>query len=447
MGVSHRQVDLRSGRSKLQTEQPWLPTTGGTLKNIRVFGLAAAAALVLIAILGVSSASASNFTAPGAGAGVTTLKGSGPGTPKHELTLGGDHMACTGVLFSGQMTGEASPDITVTPEISGCNWFGYSAKWVTNGCKYRFHSGEAFQLPTSVDITGCTEPMSFTFESCRLEIGNQNRVGTVAYSNSEVEGHGVIKVVATLEGITYKRLGSCISSLPGVFHDGKYTGEWTINGTTSGGFARSVGVESTGAPAPSVFSVEETPATVSGAVSPTSKLMLKFGSLAESLKCNTFSLNGTVSSLTSPTLTLKPSFTSGCKFNSVAIPDSNIETGGCSFVYGLDHVFSGVNGSLIIGGETCASKPMTITRPGCLVTIGPQSEYYLYNPYSNSGMGRTRTLTIHPLNVVGELKYTATGPNCAKEGTFTNGEAPALFLNVPMSATNSVGQQQGISLE
>lgn len=407
-------------------------------------------ALSLVAIMGASSAWASNFVAPGRGAAETTkLNGTRAGIAKHVLTLGGDEMGCSSVSFSSQMTGTATPEISVTPALSGCSWYGYSAGWqVGTGCKYKFHpgSGSGTQSTGTVDIAGCENPITFTFEGCRLEIGNQKQVGTVTYKSAEVEGHGVISAFANLNSITYTRKGTCTSSLQGTFHDGKYTGEWTINGATTEGVPVNLGVEGTAAPAPSAFSVEETPATISGSITSGSAKKMQFTGAAGPFSCKKYSLSGTASSLLSETLTLKPGY-SGCKLSGVEIPDNYIEMGGCSFVY---HI----NGTLDIAGTGCESSPMTITRPGCVVVIRPQSGLVPWGgggfTYLTAGSGRLRTLTLHANAEVEHVKYTTAGPSCAAEGTYTNGQILDSLTpeTTPvLTATNSLGEKQGISVE
>lgn len=413
------------------------------MKRIKRSVLGAFAALALTAALGASVASASSFTAPGAGGATTTLTG----TPAAgvSLTLGGDTMKCNeATLTAGTLLGESQEDITFTPQLSKCGWFGFSLAWTINECKFRFHSGAILNLPRSLDITGCSKPMTFNFSGCQLEIGNQNRVGSITYSTGEAEGVSVVSAAVSLEGLTYTRSGSCMSSLQGTFYDGKLNSEWTIKGKNSEGKPRPVGVELTSAPTPSVFSVEETPASISGTRTNASNLgMLRFGP-AGTLSCKTQTLSGSQSSATATTLTLTPSFSS-CKFNGVEIPNANFEAGGCNFVFHL-------NFTVDIAGETCESKPMVVTRPGCLAVVGPQTGLFLGGGPStllNSGSGRTRSLTIQQQFLVESMKVTLMGPNCGKEGAITNGWIQAFTSDrtPTLTATNSGGKPQGLSVE
>lgn len=405
------------------------------MKHLKTLGLAAATALALIAFLGASSASANWFKTE---VEETTWNGSLVGS-KHVLNLGGETFSCSKVSFSGNTYVTSTGQLTVNPELKGCGWFGfYEAGWSMNGCKLRFHPGApGAKLVGSADIVGCEKAMTFTATGCSIFIGNQNGIGTVEYKNSIESGKEVITAVANLEGITYSRpeagAGGCASGGPGTFHNGTYTGEWKIKGS-SGGFPASVKVESAALPSPTIFATEEAPATVT-ATSGASGRFLNFPKEGAAPCKSTGSTE--LTTVGAGSLTISPAL-SGCEFKgtSIGVTDS---MGGCSFKYS-------VNGTYEIVGATCASNPITVaeTLEGmeCTVTVGPQGPLSGLN-FTNEGLGRSRVVKMVTTGVVG-IKYTSVGKGCWEPGTYSDGESRSTLT---IKAANSKGESQGISVE
>ena len=152
------------------------------------------------------------------------------------------------------------------------------------------------------------------------------------------------------------------------------------------------------------------------------------------LRCVNHALNGTSSSISVSSITLTPSY-SVCTMGEQEIPDSSVRMGGCSYVYYA-------NGKFDIAGATCASSPITIERPGCVLTIGPQSGLSGNLAYANEGSGKLRKVSIS--GAAEGFTYTFTGVGCPAQGTFTGGTIRGTST---LSATNSGGQAQGISIE
>jgi hypothetical protein len=396
------------------------------VNRIKSFGLAVAMALALTALLGVSSASANWFVSSSS---TTEWNGSRTGN-NHVLSLNGESFSCSKVSFSGETLGAVTSQLTVTPEL-GCTFLGYEANWATNGCKLRFHPGAPVgeQLIGSVDITGCKSPMSMNFSGCLTEIGNQNGVGTVEYKNSTEGGVKVVTIVAKLEGLTFTRSGAICFGAPGTHYNGSYTGSWKVKGFTKG-FPVSVAVESAALPSPTIFAAEEAPVTISGTDSVSRKRMGLNGTLG----CSTYTLSGTSASVTAKSISLAPAY-KNCTFAGAPIPDNYVTAGSCLYVL---HP----NGSLDIAGAACAEDPIMITSPGCITTVGPQTGLSVVK-YSNGGSGKLRTVEVSSSSLYG-LKFTAIGPGCWEEGTFSTGSIPQVSL---LKATNSAGNPQGLSVE
>ena len=415
------------------------------MRTIKTLGIATAMAMALIAFAGAGTASASEFQSPGAGAGVaTTWNGERTGS-NHKFILGPDQysadiFSCSTASISGQMTGPNAPDITVAPSFGGCTWNqgGLPMSLTTNGCKYRLRPGAGTENETvgTLDIVGCEKPITFNGYGCKIEIGNQNGLGTVTYKNVEIEKVWTVQATASLSGITYTRqgAGSCVAK-DGTFSNGTYTGTWTVTGNRAGKVP--VKVFGTAAPAPTKFAAEEAPVTITGLG--ISNKALNFGENGH-ITCSSTTYSGTSATVTSESLIVAPTYKS-CVYGwagspTVPIPDEYITVGGCS--YSLQAA-----GGFGVTGATCASKPLTVMIPGCMITVGPQSGAPGMT-YVNEGSGKLRKVKSSPNLTTTSLTYTATGGSCPKAGTYSDGlyRGSATF-----TATNSAKAAQGISVE
>jgi hypothetical protein len=301
-----------------------------------------------------------------------------------------------------------------------------------NGCKFRFHPGAGPSLAGSVDIVGCEAPMSTTSEGCVTEIGNQNGLGSVVYKNVLVGGIPTITATASLSSLTYTRSGAgyCYGG-KGTFSNGTYAGEWSVKGTTKpGGLPAALEVESTPAAALTKFALEEAPATIAGADSGVKKRIVGG---QNGLNCGSYGLSGTSASLAPEAVTLTPIYKE-CTVGGEAVPDSFVSSGGCSYLFQA-------NGGFAIAGATCASNPITVTRPGCVLAIGPQSGLSGI-VYANAGSGKLRTVSVS--GSTAKVTYTVAGASCMEPGTFSNG---IINTSSKLTATNSSGALQGLSVE
>jgi hypothetical protein len=411
------------------------------VKSIKTLGIATAVALALMAVVGASAASAETaaFEAPGAGSsGTRTWSGARTGE-NHKLRLGEDWFSCSNTSFTGLMTGEEATEVTVSPELAGCNWNGVSTSWSVNGCKFRFHvgTGAEWHSTGTVDIVGCAEPMLSTLPLCLLEIGNQNGLGPVEYTTTTVEGKDAIKAAAKLTGITYTRKnnGNC-SGLSGTYSDGTYTGEWIIKGLNSKSEQAPLRARGGTAPPPSTkFVAEEAPVTIAGTNLTTKAL--SFGANG-SLYCISTTYSGSSSTVSTESLTVTPTYHS-CTYSkegsNVSVPDESISVGACNYVLY-------VTGSFQIAGPSCGTSPLTVTVSGCVLTVGPQSSGSGLS-YTNEGSGKLRKVKMSSGGGT-SMTYTATGASCPKPGTYSDGFFKG---NGTFTATNSKGAAQGISVE
>jgi hypothetical protein len=396
------------------------------VKTIKTLGIATAVALALIAVVGASGASANIFMST---ISSTNWQGSKLGS-SHKLWLNEETFTCKNVSFNGNMAGATADQVTVSPELSSCTLNGSSSGWAMHGCKYRFNTGKG--LSGTIDIVGCESPMSTNNSGCEVKIGNQSGIGTVEYKNAG--SPETIIAVANLNSITFTRTGGVACAGPsGTFHNGTYTGEWTIKGSSAEGFQVSIRFELTSPTPDTVFAAEEAPVTITGSYNGGLSKKMTLGP-AGFLNCEGETLSGTASEVKSAAITVTPSY-HGCKFANVSIPDEFVHMGGCSYVI---HV----NGKFDIAGANCASDPITVTRPGCVAAIGPQSGLTTSAYFTNEGSGRLRTVAIFGTLGSGAAA-TAYGPSCGTEGAFTAN----IWSQARLSATNSSGELQGISRE
>lgn len=403
------------------------------MKRTKIFGSAVAIALALIAIAGVSSAAANEF-----GVAITPAKLSGSPTGEtHELWLGAETFKCGKTAFSGESKGSNYyPNLTFSPELNSCAHNESTVGWEMHGCQFRFHPGPGPALNGTMDIVNCEKPMSNKTGSCITEIGNQpglgssSGIGGIKYENAaKLE---TFNAIASIENLTYTRSGVGCKGALGTFSTGQYIDSWTVKAASLGGIATSTWVESTSAPVFKNFVAEEAPVTILGTKTTGSKVNYLSGNIG--LNCSTYSLNGTSSSASTGAITVTPTF-KNCVVEGVSVPDSNVSAGGCSYVLYP-------NGQFDIAGSTCATNPMTITRPGCTSTIGPQSSAGFRVVNVNEESGKLRAVGISGEG--GNITYTNVGASCSKAGTLSNAKVKSA---VTLTGANSKGEQQGFWLE
>ena len=397
------------------------------MKSIRTLGIAAVMALALTAFAGAGTASASTFLNPGAGAAESrTWSGTRTGV-NHRLTLPGESFNCSNVSFSGALTGPSGKEITVSPQLSGCVWGGQPASFAVNGCKYRLRPGlgSGGSSVGWLDIVGCEKPMTFNNYGCKVEIGNQNGIGTIQYSSTEVEKNKTVNMAANLSGIEFTRNGFCFGA-NGTFATGEYIGDWLVKGFNSIGEQAPIAVEGTG---PSAFASEEAPVTFGGERSGVNKAFIDTGSNG-TLICSTHSFAGSSAAASFESMTLTPTYGGNCYFAGMT---TSVSMGGCSYEFHR-------NGGFAIVGAGCAANPISFSAGGCTATIGPQSLSGL--TYANQGTGKLRSVVTG-----GEAKgltVTTTGAGCANPGTLSIGVYKGIDR---LTAANSGGKQQGLWLE
>lgn len=420
------------------------------MKRPKALGLIVVLALALTALLGASSASASVAEFKASSVPSTWI---GTTTNSHELSLPtypyGFHNCEDN--FTGTMVSKSATTITAVhrdsagePQLHCANQFGTKVTWTMGSCEYKFHAGN-YLLAGTMDIVNCgSSPMSFTQLGCTITIGNQTGLENVAYKNTETGGQKEVVATASLIHLTYTNGSGC--EKPGVHSDGTYTGAWNIKGYTKvGGPQASIWAE---APAPTTFAAEAAPVTIAGSDSGYRRVMY-FPEAAE-VWCSAATFSGTSSSATFAGFTVVPAYhecdvwirTGPTKWQDYVVPDKNIAMGDCSYEFQE-------NGGFGIVGSTCASNPIVVTAPGCVVTAGGPKSGSI-GKYVNAGSGKARQVTMlggtpSEISGVEGLPFTVAGTGCAEAGTFSNGKVRV--QKVIFTAKNSLGEAQGMWVE
>lgn len=407
------------------------------MKRFKTLGIAVVAALALTAFAGAGTASANYFTA---GAEPQAWNGALSGE-KHSMYLGpfSTPYYCTGVAFSGETKSLANSDLRVSPQL-GCEHIpGNPNGWKLNGCKFRFKPGPGPSLTGTMDIVGCTEPMRYEYWGCYSEIGNQNGLSKVEYENTTSGGVPALRVIAHITNLTYtNHENQCTGATNGTFSNGTYHGEWIVKGASvPGGSPAAAGIFAATVSSPR-FAAEEGPATLSGE-SPGGALKSTFNFGANGVvNCIKNSYSGTALLVPTERITVTPSFHTcfiegGLEY---MLSDENLSAGGCSY-----QLFA--KGGFNVVGTGCAASPITVTAPGCVFKVGPQTN--AEGPtFTNQGSGKSRTVKVWNSPQKG-FTYTAEGAGCVKTGTMTDGAVRtggAVF-----SAKDPTGAAQGFWIE
>ena len=162
-----------------------------------------------------------------------------------------------------------------------------------------------------------------------------------------------------------------------------------------------------------------------------------------SVHCQNITYAGSSQTSESKSVTTVPSYSSCVWINyertkEVLLPESAINFGGCSYAFepGTVGQFAG---SLKIEGVNCASSPITVSVPGCVYSIGPNTLSGVR--YTNEGAGKVRSAWVTFGNETGKFSYSAAGVGCGESGSLAGG---IMNNSVRFSATNYFGEQQGL---
>jgi hypothetical protein len=416
-----------------------------SVKSIKMLGSGLAVVLALAALIGASSASAAWFTTESVG---TKLSG-GP-LKSTSLKLAGETWQCGGER--GQFrniavpTGSFGRTLTVPAWSPGCSYVGLESFWtgeytkedeekkVPVTCKYELHAGTNESTLGWMDITGCENGglvFTRTGPYCQVVIPNQNNLGPVEYVNQGTGSSRTIKVIANSKNLTFTRTGiGCFGSV-GTFHNGEYSAEMIVSGK--------VGTE----PAPvwvapetsthTWFTTQFAPAKVSGNRT-SGRFGFDLGSNG-SVSCSSYTSSGELTTLSATSLVMKPTYGECLLIGQ----EATLSPGGCSYTY---HP----NGTVDIGGGTCASNPITAKLNGgeCTITIGPQAGLAGLG-VTEEGWGPLRTVV--STGQAPGLAYTASGALCPEQGSFKSGAfGVKKWGPLAFTATNG-GEPEGLWTE
>ena len=278
----------------------------------------------------------------------TVLDGSQVGSDS--LVFNAGKISCSTITYSGTLSAKTSSTASLTPSYSGCNAFGFIGVTIdVNGCQIVLH-----QNTELTDISCGAKPIEVTAPNCTLTIGSQTGLASSTFSTEGTSPKRDIKVKLNLTGVSYTQTGKgeppCSTKS---FSDGTYTAEATLTGTDTS----STQVDLWSEEAPREFHSSVAHTVLDGSQAGSDSLVFNAGKIS----CSTITYSGTLSSETSSTASLTPSY-SGC--NAFGFAGVTIDVNGCQLVV---HMSTGLT------DISCGAKPIEVTAPNCTLTFGSQT--------------------------------------------------------------------------
>jgi hypothetical protein len=168
------------------------------IRNLKSLGLALVAVLAMSAVVASAAHAVPQYTASSYSATATGANNKGGET----FTTSGGTVTCDS-HFQGTLSA-ASSTLTVTPNYSNCEAFGFlSADVHENGCTYVFHATSKLSTDhysSSVDIVcPAGKTMVITASACEVSVGAQNGLSSVTTQNL---AGGQVTVVPNVGNIT-----------------------------------------------------------------------------------------------------------------------------------------------------------------------------------------------------------------------------------------------------
>jgi hypothetical protein len=370
-------------------------------------------ALLLVAVLSGLSAI---FSSPASAefhsaAEHTVLDGTQVGSDS--LVFNAGKISCSTITYSGTLSAKTSSTASLTPSYSGCNAFGFVGVTIdVNGCQIVLH-----QNTELTDISCGAKPIEITAPNCTLTIGSQTGLASSTFSTEGTSPKRDIKVKLNLTGLSYTQTGKgeppCTSKS---FSDGVYTAEATLTGTDTSSNQIDLWSEE----AAREFHSSAAHTTLDGSQIGSDSLVFNAGKIS----CSTITYSGTLSSETSSTASLTPSY-SGC--NAFGFSGVTIDVNSCQIVL---HMSTGLT------DIACGAKPIEVTAPNCTLTIGSQTGL-ASSTFSTEGTSPKRDIKVK-LNLTG-LSYTQTGkgetPCTSKSGSDGSYTAEATLTGTDTSVS------------
>lgn len=238
------------------TRRPGAAGEGGTVKGIKILGLAAFTALALTAFSSVASAAPGYFVA---GSYPASVKGTAT-APTGELITKEGTVLCQSPTLSGTLSNATD---SLDPSVD--NKFCYANPSTTyiymNGCKFIYHPPSE-GINGTVDIGG-SECSGLTGSTGAAAITIPPQSGLAATFQNEGTGTGAkVKIHIQTSALKYTLTGGFN---PGTYSNGTYTPTWSVAGENGG---KATGVSIHAAPGfllkSGAFQSELYPVTVGG---------------------------------------------------------------------------------------------------------------------------------------------------------------------------------------
>ena len=203
-------------------------------RNLKVLGLAITAVLAMSAVWAVSA----QATDPEIHCTSTTntCKVTGNEITTHTLNFEGGNARCRSRLFA--TIAKTTATATANAEYTECRAFGTRAEVKMNGCVYNLANVAGSNPPTANVSVSCNGGRVIeiinSFVPCTIEVGTQGPLAHIEFTSRGTEPTHVNANI-TVPGIRYTMVQATCPRRGGVFNNGEYVGESTLEGFNDNG--------------------------------------------------------------------------------------------------------------------------------------------------------------------------------------------------------------------
>ncbi len=156
------------------------------------------------------------------------------------ITTDAGSWECDEVTYAGSWTGTERTEFSVTPNYSGCKWFGFNVPIDVNGCQFRFVVAEKVGTDYEGKLdTVCPsgKQIEFTAPGCTITFGSQNGLGKVTYTNVGAGATRELTVDINITGRAYEEhrplFGICANNTVATAN-GTWVGSLIFTGSSGG---------------------------------------------------------------------------------------------------------------------------------------------------------------------------------------------------------------------
>jgi uncharacterized protein YrzB (UPF0473 family) len=328
-------------------------------------------------------------------------------------------VTCTSLTYEGTVSAKTTTAATLQPSYSGCHLIAIITFNVTidpNGCAYvvSIEAGDNPENESQVEIECPSgKVIEVTAPGCTVTVPPQKGLKKATFTNKGAGKERHLKMDLNLTGMTYEEHNVAPGNTCGNSTTHTTNGTYQSNATAKGyedsrkeGAQVGVWVSN-----PELHS--ETEPTLLTAEQTESDLL---NTNAGEITCSNITYEGTVSTKTTTTATLRPAY-SECHLIFFFTFTATINTNGCAYVVSIEAGENPEN-EAEVEIECPSGKVIEVTGSsvepfgGCTVTVPPQKGLKKAT-FTNKGAGKERHLKMD-LNLTG-IEYSEHGEFCAFE--------------------------------